>query len=135
MQRLVAIAGIALLGCACSSGRDISISSETYLHRDATLKYAGGGCQHLKLPGSGGAKPGPHLGDFNMQEGPDGDTFLVEVFSDDELLATRRYDEAMLQSGMVDEFTVTTHLGAMYTFRYWGGPCSTPPNSLDASSL
>jgi hypothetical protein len=135
MRRLVASLGMALVTYGCSSSTEVSISSENYLHQGETLKYAGGGCQHLKLPSSGGAKPGQHIGDFNMQEGPDGDTFLVRVFSDDELLATRRYDEPMLQSGKVDEFTVTTHLGSTYTLRYWGGPCSNPPNDLGASSL
>jgi len=120
---------------SCSSGVEVSIASETYLHQGNTLKYAGGGCMHMKLPGSAGAAPARRLGDFNMQEGPDGDSFLVQVFSDDELLAARRYDEAMLRSGSIDEFSVTTHLGSVYTLRYWGGPCTTPPNDLDASSL
>ena len=120
---------------ACSSGTDISISSETYLHQGDTLRYAGGGCQHLKLPAKGGTTPGRRIGDFNMQESPDGDDFLVQVFSDDELLTSRRYDEAMLRSGKIDEFSITTHLGSVYTLRYWGGPCTNPPNDLDASPL
>jgi hypothetical protein len=120
---------------SCSSSVDVSIASETYLHQGDTLKYAGGGCTHVKLPSSGGAAPGRRIGDFNMQEGPDGDGFLVQVFSDAELLTARRYDEAMLRSGSIDEFSVTTHLGSVYTLRYWGGACTTPPNDLDASSL
>jgi len=103
MKRLVATAGIALVACGCAPSTEVSISSETYLHQGVNLKDAGGGCQHLKLPSSGAAASGPHLGDFNMQEGPDGDAFLVRVFSDDELLTTRRYDEPMLQSGKIDE--------------------------------
>jgi hypothetical protein len=117
------------------SGTEVSISSETYLHKGDTLKYAGGGCEHLKLPSWSEAGPAPRLGDLNMREGPDGDGFLVTVFSDEELLATRRYDERMLQSGNVDEFKVTTHAGAIYTFRSRGGACSLPPNDLAASSL
>jgi hypothetical protein len=132
-MRIVSLGIVPLLWPACSSGTDVSIASETYLHKGNSLVYAGGGCEHLKLPGSGGAEPRPRIGDFNMQEGPDGDTFLVQVFSDQDLLALRRYDESMLQSGKVDEFTITTHLGAIYTLRYWGGPCTSPPNDLDAS--
>ena len=56
--------------------------------------------------------------------GPDGDSFLVRVFSDDELLTSRRYDEATLVSGKVDEFSVTTHLGVVYTLCHWGGSCA-----------
>jgi hypothetical protein len=48
----------------------------------------------------------------------------VQVFSDTEVIATRRYDVPMLLSGRVDEFTVVTHSGATYTLQYWGGPCS-----------
>ncbi len=132
LVRLTAILSV-ILSASCSSGTEVSISSETYLHLADRLKYAGGGCMHLKLPASGGATPGRRIGDFNMQEGPDGDSFLVQVFSDDELLATRRYDEAILRSGRIDEFSITTHLGSVYTLRYWGGPCTNPPNDLDAS--
>jgi hypothetical protein len=126
-----------LLGtvASCSSGTDVSISSEMYLHTQDGLAYAGGGCMHLKLPASGGAAPGVRNGDINLQEGPDGDSFLVQVFSDEEPLAVRRYDQATLQSGAVDDFTVTTHARAVYTFRYWGGPCTLPPNDLDAAPL
>ena len=48
----------------------------------------------------------------------------MRVFSDDELLTSRRYDEAMLASGKVDEFSVMTHLGVVYTLRHWGGSCA-----------
>src|SRR5260370_41563284 len=110
LVRLTAILGV-ILSASCSSGTEVSIASETYLHVADRLKYTGGGCMHLKLPASGGATPGRRIGDFNMQEGPDGDSFLVQVFSDDELLSTRRYDEAMLRPGRIDEFSITTHLG------------------------
>ena len=96
-----------------------------YLHDGESLAFRGGGCSDALLPGSGAADDrGPRVGDFNFSEGPDGDTWLVRVFSDQELLTSRRYDEAMLASGTIDEFSVTTHSGAVYTLRYWGGPCA-----------
>jgi hypothetical protein len=71
------------------------------------------------------------VGDFNVSEGPDGATYVVRVFSDQDLLRTRRYDGATLASGRIDEFSVTTHAGAVYTLRYWGGgSCS---SGVDAS--
>jgi hypothetical protein len=110
---------------SCSSQSDhFTVNEAAYLHDGATLTFRGGGCSFISLPGSGGAdNRGPHAGDFNFTEGPDGDTFLVRVFSDQDLLIARRYSETMLASGTVDEFSVTTHAGAVYTLRYWGGPC------------
>ena len=46
------------------------------------------------------------------------------VFSNQALLAARSYSVAMLNSGQVDEFTVTTESGAVHVFRYWGGACA-----------
>src|SRR5436853_7491698 len=90
LVRLAAALSAVLL-TSCSSGTEVSISSETYLHRGDTLKYAGAGCVHLKLPASGGAVPGRRIGDFNMQEGADGDSFLVQVFSDGEAVNDRMH--------------------------------------------
>jgi hypothetical protein len=116
------------LSASCSSQTDhFTVNEAAYLHDGATLAFRGGGCSFISLPGSGGADDrGAGAGDFNFTEGPDGDTFLVRVFSDQELLIERRYTETMLASGTVDEFSVKTHAGAVYTLRYWGGPCKAP---------
>ncbi len=93
----------------------------------------GGGCESMKLPSSGGGATtsgGPVSGDISHSEGPEGDAFVVRVFSGQELLATRSYGVAFLESGHSDEFTVSSHSGTVYVFRYWGGSCA----DLDASS-
>ena len=64
---------------------------------------------------------------LNVAEGAVGEAFVVHVFSDHDLLTSRSYDESMLESGQVDQFSVTTHSGAVYTLRYWGGACGTEP--------
>jgi hypothetical protein len=119
---------LAVLGgssASCSSGTRYTVNEAIYLHDGQSLASRSGGCTYVTLPGSGGAdNVEPRVGDFNVAEGPDGDTYLVRVFSDRDLLASRRYDEAMLASEHVDEFSLTTHTGAVYTLRYWGGPCA-----------
>jgi hypothetical protein len=110
---------------SCSSGNRFTVNSAIYLRDGQNLVARGGGCAYVTLPGSGGAdNAGPRTGDFSEAEGPDGDAYLVQVFSDQSLLSSRRYDEAMLTSERVDEFSVTTHAGANYTLKYWGGPCA-----------
>jgi hypothetical protein len=120
-----ALAMTVQLSASCSSQGDrFTINELIDRHERADLVFAGSGCAEVSLPGAGGADDTrPRAGDFNFSEGPDGDSFLVRVFSDDELLTSRRYDETMLASGKVDEFSVTTHLGVVYTLRYWGGLC------------
>ena len=122
---VVALSGPALLCASCASGDRFTVNEAIFLHVGSGLESRGEGCSQVSLPGSGGASDaGPHAGDFNFTEGPDGDAFLVRVYSDQDLLTSRRYDEAMLASGRVDEFSVTTHAGAVYTLRYWGGACA-----------
>jgi hypothetical protein len=119
------MAAVPSIGSCSSAQSHYTVNSVAYLHDGQNLVFRGGGCAFVALPGAGGAdNRGPQVGDFNVTEGPDGDAYLVRVFSDQELLALRRYDEAMLASGRVDEFDVTTHARAVYTLRYWGGPCS-----------
>jgi hypothetical protein len=124
----IALAAIALACVAlvsCSSGTRYIVNEQQYMHDGQNLVPAGSGCSDITLPGSGGAdNTGPRAGDFNFAEGADGDSYLVRVFSNQVLLVTRRYDEATLASGRVDEFSVTTQGGAVYTLRYWGGPCT-----------
>jgi hypothetical protein len=127
-QKPVIAAAFAILGLwstSCSSGTRFTVNEAIFLHDGQSLASRGGGCAYVTLPGSGAAdKSGPRVGDFSVAEGPDGDAYLVRVFSDQNLLTSRRYDEAMLSSERVDEFSVTTHSGAVYTLRYWGGPCA-----------
>jgi hypothetical protein len=119
----VAALGLAPL-LSCSSGRRYTVNEAWYLHSGDMLVPKGSGCSYIELPGSSGAPDGPHPGDFAVVEGPDGDAFEVRVFSDEALLAERRLDEAQLASGNVYELAVTTHSGAVFTLKYWGGACS-----------
>jgi hypothetical protein len=82
----------------------------------------GSGCSNVTLPGTSDVESqATHVGDFNFIEGADGDSYVVRVFTDSDLLVERRYSEAVLASGKVDEFSVTTHAGAVHTLRFWGG--------------
>jgi hypothetical protein len=109
---------------SCSSETRFTVNEVTYLHSGDALVFRGGGCSYIQLPGSGGGdNVGPHAGDFNVTEGPDGDAFMVRVFTDADQLAEHRFDEAQLSSGNVYELSVTTHAGAVYTLKYWGGTC------------
>jgi hypothetical protein len=131
-QALVtALAALAALGFStfsCSSPGDlVTVNEAIFLQSTSGLVPRGSGCTRVHLPGSGGGSRPPTSSDFSFTEGPDGDAFRVDVFSNDDLLASRRYGESMLHSGRLDEFTVTTHSGANYLLRYWGGgPCAAP---------
>jgi hypothetical protein len=119
-----ALAALVLAGASCNGGTHYTVNEAIYLHSGAdSVTFRGGGCSFIQLPGSGGASDGPHPGDFAVTEGPDGDAYLVRVFSDDSLLTERRFDEAQLSSGDVYEVNVTTHSGDVYTLKYWGGGC------------
>lgn len=127
------------LGCSfivlpsCSPGRTYVFNEAEFVHEGQTLVPAITGCEDIKLPGSSHVNdPGPHIGDFNTTEGADGDSYVVKVYSDADLLTERRYSEATLAEGTMDEFSVTTHSGAVYTLRFWGGHVCTPFD-LDAS--
>jgi hypothetical protein len=89
----------------------------------------------MQLGSSRPIAPSPVEGsDFEVTEGTNADVVAVQVFSDTELLANRQYDEAMLRSGTVDEFTVTTHAGRSYVLRYWGGSCASFDATIDSDS-
>jgi len=130
----------AALGCglvvlaSCSSGETYKFSQEMWIHQGQALMPAGSwGCNSVTLPGtSDGNDRNPHIGDFNFTQGDEGDSYVVKVYSDSDLLTTRSYSEAALAAGTVDEFNVTTHSGAVYTLRFWGGHVCTPLD-LDAS--
>lgn len=119
---------------ACTGGASFTLNQVMVLHQGQTLVPAGSGCSSVTLPGSGGADAEPHMGDFNYSEGADGDTYLVSVYTDQDLLTQRRYTAAMLASGTVDSFSVTTHSGAVYTLSFWGGPCTAIYAGSDAGS-
>jgi hypothetical protein len=125
------IAGSVALASCSSSGQRYTIGEVDYLQQGQTRTFEGGGCTRVLLPASRGLGPsGPGVGDFNVTEGTDGDAFVVRVFSDQELLAMRTYDEATLASGKDDQFSVTTHSGAIYTLRYWFGACTMGPDGV-----
>ena len=131
----------AALGCSfvvlasCSSQDTYKFSQSEWIHQGQALVPAGAwGCNDITLPGTSHVDdPGPHIGDFNFTEGDDGDSYVVKVYTDSDLLTVRSYSEATLAAGTVDEFSVTTHSGALYTLRFWGGHVCTPLD-LDASA-
>ena len=118
----------AALGCSfivlasCSPEDKFVFNEAEFVHQGKTLVPAVSGCGNITLPGTSHVNdPGPHIGDFNTTEGADGDSYVVKVYSDADLLTERSYSEATLAAGTVDEFSVTTHSGAVYTLRFWGG--------------
>jgi len=113
---------------SCSSGEKYVFNEAEYLHQGQTLVPAGSGCSDVTLPSSSNGPEGAHVGDFNFSEGAEGDSYVVRVYSDADLLTERRYPEAMIAAGDVDEFSVTTHAGAVYTLRFWGGRDCTAPH-------
>lgn len=129
------LAVVTVAPVSCSGGAHFTLNEVIVRHDGQNLVPAGSGCSSVTLPGSGGGDTVPHVGDFNYSEGVDGDTYLVRVFSDQDLLTERRYTEGMLASGAVDAFSVTTHSGAVYTLRFWTGRCTAlADSSPDASS-
>jgi hypothetical protein len=122
------VAALSLAVCSGCSER-ISVNERMLLRTGETLVPQGGGCTWMELP-AGAAELSPGPGDIAVAEGPDRDVFVVRVFSDEQLLASREYSSAVLEAGQLDEFSVTTRSGAVYVLRYWGGSCA----DLDASS-
>jgi hypothetical protein len=130
----------AALGCSfivlasCSSEDKYVVNQAEWIHQGQALVPVGAwGCSKITLPGTSNGGPTAHVGDFNFTEGDDGDSYVVKVYTDSDLLTERSYSEATLAAGTVDEFSVTTHSGAVYTLRFWGGHVCTPLD-LDASA-
>jgi hypothetical protein len=121
---------VAAVSLSCSSGEQVVINERMFLREGETLVPKGGGCLWTRLPSSGRSSSGSANGDISVQEGAEGDAFVVRVFSGQQLLQSRSYSAAWLRSGQVDEFDVTTQTSALYLLRYWGGTCA----DLDASS-
>jgi hypothetical protein len=123
--------GISLPSC----GHDrVTVNQRMFLREGGRLKYQGGGCSSMELGGSSPA-PAPMKGsDFQTTESQDGDVVVEQVFSDTELLASRRYDAAFLNSAKVDQVMVKTHAGKDYVLRYWGGSCAPLDAGIDGGS-
>ncbi len=119
---------VAAISLSCSSGEQVVINERMFLREGEALVPKGGGCMSMKLPSSDRASFAN--ADISVEEGGEGDAFVVRVFSGQQLLQSRSYDVAWLRSGQIDEFEVTTQTSALYLFRYWGGTCA----DLDASS-
>jgi hypothetical protein len=120
----MAVSATAVLGSCSSGGEPVVVNERMFLLDGSTLTSEGGGCSKLTLPGGGSPQHGGGLGDFSFAEGAEGDAFVVRVYSDDELLASRSYDAVRLRFNQVDEFSVKTHSGAVHVLRYWGGACT-----------
>jgi hypothetical protein len=120
-----------------SCGQDlVTVNERIFVKTDDTWQYNGGGCMTAPLGGSSARAPRPPVqgSDFEVTEGEDASNFVVQVFSDGDLLASRHYSEATLRSGAVDEFTVMTHAGGSYMLRYWGGVCASLDADIDPDS-
>jgi hypothetical protein len=133
-----ALAAVALtvVGTSLSCGQDlVTVNERIFVKAGDTWQYSGGGCMTAPLGGSSARAPRPvQASDFEVTEGEDASNFVVQVFSDGDLLASRHYNEATLRSGAVDEFTVTTHAGSRYMLRYWGGVCASLDADIDPDS-
>jgi hypothetical protein len=113
----------AIATSACGSDH-VVVNERMLLQQGSALVPEGGGCMWTTLPAAVGGALGAGGGDISVAEGAEGDAYVVHVFSDDALLASRSYSAPMLESGQLDEFTVTTHAGSVFVFRYWGGSCA-----------
>ena len=121
------------LTLSCSGGEPVTVNERMFLREGQDLVAKGAGCMSMKLPSSGGgssSSSGSNDGDISLTEGPEGDVFVVRIFSGSTLVASRSYSAVWLDSGQMDEFDVTTRSGAIYLLRYWGGACA----DLDAST-
>jgi hypothetical protein len=117
-----ALACSVIVLASCSSEDKYVFNEAEFVHQGQALMLVGGGCSNITLPGtSNGNDRLSHIGDFNFTEGDEGDAYVVKVYTDSDLLVERSYSEATLASGKMDEFSVTTHSGAVYTLRFWGG--------------
>jgi len=137
---MIAIALSTSLACALLTGcADIYIVSETVELREDMRVPLGGGCSqvlHGGLFASGGnAVSSGSAGrdnDLKVDEGERGDSYVVVVSSEDEVLEHRSYDRSFLLSHKVDTFQVTTARGRRFEFSYRGSrECdfSPPPAS------
>jgi hypothetical protein len=115
---------------SCAPTTRVTVNSRMFMPDGTHLKFEGGGCMTLEL---GNTIP-MEKGDFQFAESEDGDVVLEQVFSDTELLASRRYDVAFLTSAKVDEFGVKTHAGKEYLLRFWGGSCAPLDAGVDGGS-
>lgn len=129
------VIGMSLPSCAPTTR--VTVNSRTFVREGGHLTFESASCTSMELGGSGSGRPPPAPmagSDFQFTESEDGDVVLEQIFSDTELLASRRYDEAFLTSGKVDEFAVKTHAGKEYVLRYWGGSCTAPDSGIDGGS-
>ena len=124
LSAMAATTALTSILCCSDGGERVTVNERMFLRVGDALMPEGAGCFQTKIPSSGQASSGGGNGDVALQEGAEGDAFVVRVFSNQALLAARSYSVAMLNSGQVDEFTVTTQSGAVYVFRYWGGACA-----------
>lgn len=137
LKSTLAAVALTAVGMSLSScGRDlVSLNERIFVKEGETRSFNGGGCMTMQLGGSRPIAAPPVEGsDFEVAEGANADVVVVQVFSDTELLASRRYDEVMLRSGTLDEFTVTTHAGHSYVLQYWGGSCGSFDATVDADA-
>lgn len=88
-----------------------------------SMKPAGGGCVAVHLGGGGSGATGTAGGGdgstLAIETSFGGDVVVVTVTEPGRLVAVRRYDEAFLRSGRLDEFTVTGSTGQSRLLRYW----------------
>jgi hypothetical protein len=120
---------------SCAPATRVTVNSRMFVQEGSHLTYQGGGCTFMELGGPSRSPPAPMKdSDFQTTESVDGDVVLEQVLSDTDVLASRRYDEAFLNSSKVDEFSVKTHAGKEYVLRFWGGSCAPLDAGIDGGS-
>jgi hypothetical protein len=120
MKQLVLALSVAtsvLVGLGCT-GDQVALNER--LFAASTLAVEGSGCT-LYMLGSGDQESTATsaIGLTVTQTLADA-TVLVEVRDGDTSVATRRYDGAFFQDGVVDMFTVPSSAGDSLLLRYWG---------------
>jgi hypothetical protein len=115
----------AAFGLGACGAREVAINERIYEQDVNGLIIArSSGCAMVRLEDSP-ERPGPAepTADMHtrMRGTPSG--VAVEVFSESERLESRTFTEATLISAQVQSFSVRTHAGEVFEFRYWGGQC------------
>jgi hypothetical protein len=121
----------ALLGLEACGEREVAINERIYEQDGSGLTVArSSGCAMVRLDDSP-ERPGPVAPPADMHTSMRGTPsgVAVEVFSESERLESRMFTEATLLSADVQSFSVRTHAGKMFEFRYWGGQCD--PSDID----
>jgi hypothetical protein len=101
LKRALAAVAMTAVGTSLSCEQDmVAVNNRIFVKDGDVWRYNGGGCMTAQLGGSNSLAPTPSGGgsvgtasqgsDFEVSEGGDGSDVVVQVFSDNQLLLTRR---------------------------------------------